>query len=997
MRSHDVFVRPRVILLGLLGITLMNSSMLFGQVAGSGVIQGTVLDPTGAVIPGATVAATETGTGVTLRGTTTDAGFYVLSPLAAGEYTVSVTSKGFKTTVQEHVIVNALSVVGINLTLAVGSTTQQVTVTSAPAALETENGTLGVTIPNDAYTSLPLEVSGGPKSPEGFIYLLPGVANGTGFVGNVNGGEGFSKEIYINGLPLTTAELQGDFRNVTNQVSVETVEQFQVLTSGAPAYYDGQGTENYVFKSGTNKFHGDGYEFVRNNIFDSRGFFSASVPPEKQNEFGGTFGGPIKKDKIFFFGNYDGFRYHYFATPAYYSLPTAQEQQGNFSALPTTIYDPTTQTCNTSGICTRTAYTGNIIPMTEMSPISLKAQSAGLPTPINTNLLNNFLASGVGQTKQNDVTVKGDINLSTKARMFLVYQWGVSGNPNSTPGAVLPEPYTDGRYGETATRNNQINIAYTIRGNLVNVFAASGLTFYTPFTDPTETQGWTAKLGLTGLPPGQAAGAFPPIVFNGPNSPSQWHEHLTDYTFIENNHTFTYQDNLQWLIGKHNVTIGAQFSFQQENVQAPAYGGTDNGFNFSNLETGNILPSGAIDPSTGNSFASFLLGEVDSAGLVQDAAGEQGARYRNYSFYVQDDFKVSPKLTLNLGVRYEIPKPWTDPYNRDSFLNSTVPNPAVDGYPGALEFFGYGSDSCMCRTIVQTHYKDFAPRIGFAYQIGSKNVIRGAYGIYYYNTAALGGNATSTGISTGTPGADQSPLGFSSVPTFSSLNGGVTPAFNWATGFPAYTHAPIFDPTLAAGFNTTTAQGGPIGFGDALLGARAPYTQDWSITYERELATSTVIKVSYSASNSHFLPTAVGRGIYTDQIQPQYEALGPLLTSPATAANIAAAQAMFPGIGLPYANFAGSIGQMLLPFPQYEYIVDNYNDNGNGHYNSLQVAVQRRFSRGFQFLISYTLSREIDDAGSNLGGFTGSSGRTAYNNRLEKAVGLQDIPNQLAI
>ncbi len=253
----------------------------------------------------------------------------------------------------------------------------------------------------------------------------------------------------------------------------------------------------------------------------------------------------------------------------------------------------------------------------------------------------------------------------------------------------------------------------------------------------------------------------------------------------------------------------------------------------------------------------------------------------------------------------------------------------------------------------------------------------------------MGGNAQSTGIST---------LGFSATPSFSTPNSGITPAFNWNNGFPAYTRPPFFDPTLNTGYNTTVgATGGGIGFGDPLLGGRAPYTQNWNFTVERELSPSTVIRASYSASNSHFLPTGIGRGIYSDQILPQYMALGSLLTADATPANIAAAQALFPGIGLPYANFQGSIGQMLRPFPQYSGVGDNFANFGNGNYHSLQMAVQRHFSKGLQFLISYTLSKEIDDAGSNLGGFFGANGRTAYNNRLEKAAGVQDIPNQLVI
>ncbi len=993
MGAHRTSVRLRVILLGLLGITLINTAMLFAQVAGSGTIQGTVLDPTGAVIPGASVTATNPQNGTTITRTSTDAGFYVLSPLPPAEYTVTVTAKGFRTTVQDRVLVDALSVVGLNVTMTVGSTNQEVTVSAAPPTMDTENGTLGTTINNDAYTSLPFAMSGGPKSPEGFIYLLPGVANGSGFVGNVNGGEAFSKEIYVNGLPLTTSELQGDYRNITTMTSVEVVDQFQILTSGAPAYYDGQGTENFVFKSGTNKFHGDGYEFVRNESFDSRGFFSATVPIEKQNEFGGTFGGPIKKNKIFFFGNYDGYRFVSSSAPSFDSFPTAQEQQGNFTALPVTIYDPATTTC-VGTTCTRTAFSGNIIPTTRFSSVS-KALAAPLTkySLLNTNLQNNYLGYYPSVTLQNDETVKGDFNVSDKTRFFLLYQHGLSGNPTTVGGTqfTMPLPYASGRFGTTGTYLSQANVSTTITPTLVNVFAGSWNRFITPYINATTGQGWGTKAGLTGLP-GAAEDVFPEVDFGGPNSPTNWAEGLNSTTFIEYAETYTVQDNLQWVKGKHSVTFGGVLTFQRQNELDPSSAA----FSFSNLSTSAILESGpsagTVDPTQGNAFASYLLGNVIGGGTIDSGtATETGIRMRNYSFYAQDDFKVTPRLTLNLGLRYGIPKPFFEEHNRNSFLNATLPNPAADGYPGAIEFFGYGPDSCGCQTPIETHYKDFAPRIGLAYKIGQKTVVRASYGLFYYNTGALGG-ASGQGLST---------LGYSASPSFNSLTGGITPAFDWDSGFPAYAHPPFYSPTLNAGYNTQGTSPGSVSYADPRLAGIAPRTQNWNFTIERELSPSTVLKVSYAGSNSHFLPTQAGGGIYSDQLNPEYLPLGALLTSPATPANIAAAQAINPAVQLPYANFAGNIAQMLLPFPQYVSFSQNwgsgeaYNDIGNGNYNSLQMSVQRRFSHGLQFLISYTLSKEIDDAGSNLAGFFGTVGRTGYNTKLDKAVGLQDVPNQL--
>lgn len=1003
----------RGLVVGVLALVIcgLSGNPAWAQVAGNGAIQGTITDPSGGVVPQATVTALNEATGATQTRQSTSSGFYVLSPLTPGKYTITVAAKGFQKAVAQHVVVNALAVVGLNLSLKLGSTTQQVTVSAAPAVLNTTSGQLGVTIPSNAYQALPLAMSGGPKNPEGFIYLLPGVQNGSGFVGNINGGEAFSKEIYVNGLPLVSPELQGDYRNLTTATSVDAVEQFQVITNGSPAYYDGQGTENYVFKSGTNHFHGDAYEFVRNTSLDARGFFNAKTPIEKQNEFGVSAGGPILKNRLFVFGNFDAYRIRSGSSAAFYSLPTADERNGNFGALCNSgfdasgvcndrdsngnvinqIYNPFSTVCNAAGVCTRQPFANNVINI-PLSSVSQKLQ-ADLPSTQNNNLQNNFLGSLVGGTNQNDYTFRVDTYLSAKNHLYGVTQHGKSApvglGPNGGP--QLPLPYTSSRFGSTTTNLEQLHDSYILSPSLVNVFAFSYNSFYTPFTNPTQGGGWASKVGLTGLPPGQAADTFPPISFGGPNSPTGWA--LDGYTqsFFDKVNTYTLQDNLQMVKGKHSVTVGGQIIFMQENVAQPNGGGNVNGFNFSNNETAGFDAAGTILSNTGNAYASYLLGTLDNASLTQNALGTRGARYKNFAFYVQDDYKATSKLTLNLGLRYVIPKPIVEAYNRMSWFNPTIPNGAVDGAPGILQFAGYGPDSCLCRTLIHTHYLSFGPRFGFAYQLRNNTVLRGAYGIFYYNAGALGGNATSGGTST---------EGYAATPGFSSPDGGRTPAFNWNNGFPAYIHAPFFDPTLGTGYNLTAGpNGGGVTYGDPFISGRPPYTANYNFTVEHQFSPSTTLTVSYSGSNSHFLPTGIGRGIYSDQILPKYMALGNLLTASATPANIAAAQAIMPGatFQLPYPSFQGSIGQMLRPWPQYGGVGDAWPDIGNANYNSIQVAFQRRFSKGLQFLISYTGSKEIDNAGSNLGGFFGASGRTAYNNKLEKAVGGQDIPKQLVI
>jgi hypothetical protein len=971
-------------------LCLFAGSTLWAQIAGGGVIQGTVTDPSGAVVPGATVTATNRDTGVKTTTLSTGAGFYVLSPLAPGVYTVRVAASGFQTLMQQAVTVNALSVVGLNLALQVGTNTQLVTVSAAPPALNTANGTMGTTIDNNEYTALPLAMSNGPKSADNFIFLLPGVANpgvyGGGF--NINGGVARTGEIYINGLPSTNSGLTADDIPLDFGIPVEAIEQFQIDTSGTPAMYQGQGTENFVVKSGTNQVHGSLYEDVRNNTFDARSFFSATVPVEKQNEFGGTISGPLKRDRIFYFGAYEGYRLRQGDSPAFYSLPTAAEQQGNFSALPVAIYDPATQSCTSGGVCSRQQFSGNIIPSTRISSISSALQSP-LPAPVNTNLQNNFLGALTPGIDQDRFLVKTDVNVSQRDRLFAFVDWGGYRNPGLPPiGPQLPLPYTSARFNTYHTDVDEFGFTHIFRPTLLNQFTFEYNRELNGTEDPTQGQGWAKKAGITGLPGGAASDLFPPIGFSGPNAPSAWHIAADTQPLLNVANTFGYGDNLAWVRGKHSLTFGVQVSFQQYNQADPLTGSVLSGFNFSNNETAGFNSSGTLLTSTGNSYASYLLGLVDNAALTQSSVAMVGGRNRQYSFFAQDDFKATSRLTLNVGLRYDIYTPFVEQFNQESWLNPTLPNPAVDGYPGALQFAGYGTDSCNCQTLITTHYRNFGPRIGFAYVVNSKTVVRGAYGIFYVPGAATGGSGRTLGTN---------QLGYQALPSFASPNSGISPAFNWNSGVPAYTPPPFFNATMNTGFNTTTASGSSMtNFGDPNLAGRAPYMQDWNFTIQRELAPSTVLTVAYAGSNGHFLPNAGAAG-YANNMQPRFLALGTLLTASATAANIASAQAIIPGVQLPYANFAGTIGQMLRPFPQYSGVGDNYALNGNSNYNALQASAQRRFTSGLTFLISYTFSKEIDDAGSEnlLAMGTILSPRTVWNYRLEKAVGAQNIPNDL--
>src|SRR5712691_1853849 len=345
---------------------------LAAQIGGSGTIKGTVVDATGAIIAGAVVTAINVATGVESKRETTAAGLYVIAPLPAGGYKLTAAAPGFRTLVQEQVVVDALGAVEMNLKLEVGATTESVTVSAAPPELNTVDSRMGQTMRNEMYTALPLPMgNGSPRNPAAFIYLMPGVQDG-GTFGFINGGQSFSKDVYLEGLPITDAVRQGESRAMQFAMSVEAVEQFQVETSGQSVEFNGQGSENYTIKSGTNQYHGSMYEYFRNTVLDARGFFAPTRPQQNQNQYGFTFGGPIRRNKIFFFGAYDGYKYRVATDYQFVSIPTLKMRAGEF--------DPLSINCPGGVNCTRQQFPGNVIPASRLSSASKFFQNP-LPQP----------------------------------------------------------------------------------------------------------------------------------------------------------------------------------------------------------------------------------------------------------------------------------------------------------------------------------------------------------------------------------------------------------------------------------------------------------------------------------------------------------------------------------------------------------------------------------------------------------------------------------------
>jgi Carboxypeptidase regulatory-like domain/TonB dependent receptor len=960
----------------------------FAQVGGTGSIQGTITDPTGATVAGAAVTATNVATGVETARKTADSGAYLIPLLPAGEYTVTVKAAGFQTLTRTHVIVDALDTVGLNAQLQLGEATQSVTIDAEVSILKADDVALGSSMENQVYDALPLAMNGSARDPSAFAGLALGVSSYSTqaagpSTGSFNGGQTYQNEVYIEGLPLTSAGTESDTRNLAFGVSVEAVEQFQVEASGAKAMYEGQGVSNYVFKSGTNQFHGGVFEYFRNTDFDARGFFALTTPIEHQNEFGGSIGGPIKKNMLFFFSNYDGYRFDSATPPGYQSIPTAAERTGDFSAFPQVIYDPTSAT----GSGVRTPFPNNTIPSSRISKVSQSFESY-LPAPTNGAIANNYLATLPNLVNNDSTTNKVDYNLSDKNRLFGVVSYGEYRNPivgSLTPisTSTLPVPYTDGRGVIEHSTLIQIHDSHIITPTLMNQFSYSFSRLFIPLTSNTASGNYPSKAGLTGLPPGIASTGFPDISFSGNNAPVSW-DGTNSHAFNEAQNTFDFQDNIVWTKGRHNLTFGFQFQALQDNENTPLTG-TQAGFTFSNNETANFGPTGSLLTTTGLSYASFLLGGVDSSVVTQNSVAETGGRYKTYATYVQDDFKYNSRLTFNLGLRWDVWSPFTEVNNVMSFFNPTLANPLAGGIPGALQFAGYGPDACNCSTPVKQHNLNFAPRAGAAYRLGDKTVIRASYGIFYAHAGGVGGRTN------GRQGLSQ--VGFNNSGSLSSAVTG-QPAYNWNTGYPGNPLSPpFFNPSYGIGF-ITAAAGASVGsgpttaqtltYGDPNFGAKPPYYQDWSFNIQHSFTPNLVLTLAYSASGGHWLPGAGVAGPFTNQIPTRYLPLGPLLTQTLTPATLAQAQAMFPNVAIPFPNFTGTIGQALKPFPQYNGLSNPWLDVGNSTYNALQVSLVRRFTHGFTFMINYTFSKELDD----LAGV-----RDPDKNFLEKGPGTIDRPN----
>ena len=1036
---RPLFGRLFSLFIVVIAVALFSTSVATAQLAGKGAIKGLVTDPTGAAIPNATVIATSTTRGIKVSGVSNAAGEYTVSPLDNDIYTLTVSAPGFKSTTQQNVHVNALEVADVPVSLAVGSSTETVNVDAAPPQLETSNATLGSTMENDMYSALPIEMGayGNPdqRRATDFAFLMPGVqgnntsgnpTTNTGIV-NGSGSRGAVSAVYVDGLPFVRAGGNGDPRYIWTAMSVDAIDQFQVQTSGYSAIYEGQGIQNYTVKQGGNKYHGSLYEFFRNTALDSWGFFGSvpnpatgkiSKPIEHSNEYGVNLSGPLVpfgkwRDKIFFFGNYGGFRYAS-ETPTQLTFPTAAQQAGNFQGVISGgIYDPNTQaacTAANAGKPCRYRYglgaggtsncPGNpascldVIPASQFSAVALKMQSF-LPTGIGTGNSNNFVSPNSNGLTNWSTTDRIDYTISSKDTLTMVAAIGrqASSNPvgQTTSGRnVGPVPYNYGQTYAPKTAVGVIEETHVFGSTLVNQIKYGYARYNGPTFDADQLPAYAATtMGISGQPVGAAQQAFPITTFAGTNPPTNWGGTGPGVTIAEN---YTFLDNLQWVKGRHTLTFGGQIAWLLYNVNNATGGSTPLTLANAATETEGLNNAFTALPNTGLSYASFLIGQVDSVSFTQYLQQIFGTRFRAISPYVQDNWKVTPKLTLDLGLRYDFFPSLTEVHNAGSFFNPNIPNP-ITGANGALQFTGTGTNTCNCSTPVNNFYKNFGPRLGAAYQILPKTVIRASWGVMFTHGNAVGGSSTSLGT-----------LGFSSAPKFGPTGSLLSSSpFTGTNGaIPAYTAATgtASGPAFGTGFtNTANYTGTPssMGYADPYLGGRAPEYINYTFGIQQQLTPTLVAAVTYVGSQGHFLPTDGGnpRGFWANQLNPTYLSLGSHLAD--TGAALTADCATF---SLPCpANFntTQQLNVALKPFA-FQGVSDSFGYVGNSNYNALQSTLNLRATHGLTFTMSYVWSRSIDDGGTFRTGYAipaaySNNGKSWAADRIERTISTSNQPN----
>ena len=1000
--------------LAIMGLMLLAPRNASAQASAG--ITGTITDTSGAVIKGAQVTILNEGTSITDHAVTESGGTYSFKGVLPGKYTVTVEATGFKKGVQKGVTVEVSSNATIDVVLSAGAQNETVQVAAEQVTLNTTQPELGSTIEPVVVEALPEEVSGRGRQIDQLQFLAPGTTGNT-FSHRASGGVDFEQEIIYNGIPVPQSETEGYTQNYNPPFDL--VEEYKVERSTFSAQYGlGQGALTYQMKSGTNKYHGSLFEINRNSFFDSVGFFNGhswnpsgnphdKPPTDHENNYGFSIGGPIRIPHVYdgrnkTFGQYSQEWYKQNTlNQSYGTVPTALEKTGDFSDFlgddPVTgaqivmpIYDP--QTGSQFMGCDGTH--PNVICPNRISALATSILQY-IPNPDATG-------SGIGGLDGNKAYVPFP-------NPTIQHVWGFTVDQNLTPTQSLhyaewrntfhddgfdqaPIVSPTSPIGSLRSYPNVgtaflLNYANAISPHLV---ATAGFGWIGEINNQFNVNKFPVKTDYFGV---QNEDIFPSVTFGGLHSPTSLGTGGSNSGSVNRKLGISFVNNWLWTKGKNTFNIGGEFrrSYQDDNEEQ-----TEGGhFSFSNNQTALHDTTNPKWNSYGSSFASFLLGLPDE----EDRSNSQEERLRNLDIapYVQDDIKLSSRLTLNIGVRWDIQFPFTENHNTIVFFNQDNPgtDPAASGIAGSATKFG-NCTGCAGYDRADIHWGHFGPRLGFAYKLSNKMVVQGGLNVAFLNGGAYEYGTSKVAVNYGNLLTGQYHRASSG--SYSSAPG------SWdANPIPAVNPTP---------FSTGLGGGNQIDSFSKKDGY-APYSQQWNINLQRELPYNMFLEAAWVGNRVIHLPSQNNR---IGQMDPKYDAqYGNVQSScnpgtsvladnfaPYNAITNKSGCAQADGFTSPYANFvsdfgtSSSVAQALGPYPQYNYIFNNFEGSGTTYYQSAQIELEKRFSDGLSFLAGYTLSHQMDNTSSGFGSFT-SGGINKYNQKPEWAVSNSDEPQTLKV
>ena len=982
------------------------SGLLFAQRADRAIITGLVSDPTAAPVPDATVTITDELTRVATVVKTSADGNYATPPLILGTYTVQVEKQGFKLFVRPGILLTGAMNYRQDATLELGAVTQTVEVKGTTEMINVETPVVSHVVNQKYYQDLPVVMGTDVRLAESQLVMQPGylpmlpngdpMFRGSQFNSRINGGMVFATENFLDGASFGSAWDHNQTHE--RQPPYEAIQEMHVVDSSFSAQYGrtSGGFIEYVTKSGTSELHGKGYGYNNVSALNARGELVPAVGHRVLNAEGISIGGPIVIPKVY---NGQGKTYFFTALdfteliqgvlPSYaLAVATPQDKQGNFQArlganpmqpiqvgtdaLGRPIYSgeifQPASTRVVNGIPVRDGYgfdpttglptaTANIIPPNDplLSGIAAKINTY-LPNPdragITFNGLNpsgnawlnpkTWLTRVDHQIKPN---FKETTTVNYTRRASLRECSGYNGGCSEPTGAA--NYFGQGFYQNIQTRTVHQQFEWVIKPNLFNHTTVSFDRWIMPNIPEVKPGGWLARLGIKGLI--DDTGGTPRVNYSDVNVPYQTIGNPDGpMGGISTSNRWQFLDDLTWIRGKHTIKMG--FEWRHVLDEASGKSNISGTWNFSQTETAGYNSDGSLNYGSGDAFAAYMLGQVDNANFNINTPESWGEAY--IAPWINDEIKVTKKLTLQIGLRWDYQTGMWEKYNRHTQFSYTLPDPDAGNIPGAEIFGGKGPGRSGQNGPWDTPpHNAWGPRFGFAYGISSKTSIRGGYGIYYM------------GLTLG--GVPVSSAGFSYNPTVSNFTAGEYPVFWWDNGFPqsAIKYPPITDPGLLDGAE-------PL-YTNPFAKTLARY-QNFSISVEHQLTPNTMISANFIGNHGTREETGGGNSYvgpyFGDMNTPSVLAYGANVLG----SDINSAAAVAAGVKKPYPTYTGDVAQALRPFPQYTWIGWANDPVGSSHYGALQLKLERRFSRDVMLRLAYVNSKFINDgADSGWGGDDG--------------------------